>query len=158
MRRLIREEVPDAVEEWKWMGTPVWSHDGMICTGETYKTVVKLTFAKGAALKDPARLFNSSLDGNVRRAIDIHEGQVVDESAFKALVREAIALNGAGRSKPSGEARSSMEAPSSSRAKSATRTKPAAKAKPRAKARPGAEAKPRAKGKLGAKPKPRGRK
>jgi hypothetical protein len=85
MRTLIKEADPDVVEEWKWMGTPVWSHDGIICTGESYKKVVKLTFAKGASLKDPARLFNSSLDGNVRRAIDIHEGEEVDESAFKAL-------------------------------------------------------------------------
>ncbi len=94
MRRLIREADPDVVEEWKWMGTPVWSHDGIICTGESYKKVVKLTFAKGAALTDPTRLFNSSLEGNVRRAIDIAEGEDVDETAFKALVREAIALNG----------------------------------------------------------------
>ena len=93
MRKLIKAADPDAIEEWKWMGTPVWSHDGIICTGETYKKVVKLTFAKGAFLKDPARLFNSSLDGNVRRAIDIHEGEEVDESAFQALVREAVALN-----------------------------------------------------------------
>ncbi len=93
MRKLIKEADPDVVEEWKWMGTPVWSHDGIICTGESYKNVVKLTFAKGASLKDPARLFNSSLDGNVRRAIDIHEGEEVDESAFKALVRQAVALN-----------------------------------------------------------------
>jgi len=93
MRKLIKAADPDAVEEWKWMGTPVWSHDGIICTGESYKKVVKLTFAKGAFLKDPARLFNSSLDGNVRRAIDIHEGEKVDESAFKALVREAVAVN-----------------------------------------------------------------
>src|SRR3978361_140290 len=93
MRKLIKEADPDVAEEWKWMGTPVWSHDGIICTGETYKKVVKLTFAKGASLKDPARLFNSSLDGNVRRAIDIHEGEEVDESAFKALIREAVALN-----------------------------------------------------------------
>jgi len=100
MRKLIQEAVPDVVEEWKWMGTPVWSRDGNICTGETYKKVVKLTFARGASLKDPARLFNSSLDGNVRRAIDIHEGEKVDASAFKALVREAVALNGAGKSKP----------------------------------------------------------
>ena len=99
MRKLIKQAAPDAVEEWKWMGTPVWSHDGIICTGESYKTVVKLTFAKGAALKDPARLFNSSLDGNVRRAIDIHEGEVVDESAFTALVRQAVALNSAGKAK-----------------------------------------------------------
>jgi hypothetical protein len=100
MRRLIREADPDVIEEWKWMGTPVWSDDGIICTGESYKKVVKLTFAKGAALPDPARLFNSSLDGNVRRAIDIHEGEVVDEAAFKALVLEAICLNKAGRTKP----------------------------------------------------------
>jgi len=84
MRKLIKEADPDVVEEWKWMGTPIWSHDGIICTGESYKNVVKLTFAKGAHLKDPARLFNSSLDGNARRAIDIHEGEEVDESAFKA--------------------------------------------------------------------------
>jgi hypothetical protein len=97
MRKLIWDTVPDVVEEWKWMGTPVWSHDGIICTGESYKSVVKLTFAKGASLKDPARLFNSSLDGNVRRAIDIHEGESVEESAFKALVREAAALNSSGK-------------------------------------------------------------
>ncbi len=106
MRRLIREADPDVVEEWKWMGTPVWSHDGNICTGETYKKVVKLTFVKGASLEDPARLFNSSLEGNTRRAIDIHEGEVVDESAFKALVREAVALNGSGKSKSSRKAKS----------------------------------------------------
>src|SRR5947209_8887591 len=104
MRKLIQQADPDVVEEWKWVklknpGTPVWSHDGIICTGESYKNVVKLTFAKGALLKDPARLFNSSLDGNVRRAIDIHEGETVDESAFKALVRQAVALNGSGKSK-----------------------------------------------------------
>ena len=99
MRKLIKEADPDVVEEWKWMGTPVWSHDGIICTGESYKSVVKLTFAKGASLKDPARLFNSSLDGNVRRAIDIHEGEKVDATAFKALVRQAVGLNGAGKSK-----------------------------------------------------------
>jgi hypothetical protein len=94
MRRLIKEAVPDVVEEWKWRGVPVWSDGGIICTGETYKSVVKLTFAKGAALKDPAGLFNASLDGNTRRAIDIREGEVVDEAAFKALVLEAIALAG----------------------------------------------------------------
>ena len=99
MRALIKEADPAVVEEWKWMGTPVWSHDGIICTGETYKSVVKLTFLKGASLKDPARLFNSSLEGNARRAIDIHEGESVDEEAFKALVREAIAVNASGRSK-----------------------------------------------------------
>src|SRR6187455_281605 len=99
MRRLIHEADPDVVEEWKWMGTPIWSHDGIICTGESYKKVVKLTFLKGASLKDPARLFNSSLDGNTRRAIDIHEGEAVDESAFKALVRQAVALNSSGGKK-----------------------------------------------------------
>jgi hypothetical protein len=103
MRKLIKEADPDVVEEWKWMGTPIWSHDGIICTGESYKNVVKLTFAKGASLKDPARLFNSSLDGKVRRAIDIHEGEEVDESAFKALVRQAVAFNN-GKSKPSKKA------------------------------------------------------
>ncbi len=96
MRKLIREADPDVVEEWKWMGTPVWSHDGIICTGESYKSIVKLTFAKGASLKDPAKLFNSSLDGNVRRAIDIHEGEEVDAAAFKALFRAAVALNTSG--------------------------------------------------------------
>jgi len=106
MRKLIKEADPDVVEEWKWMGTPVWSHGGIICTGESYKTIVKLTFAKGASLKDPACLFNSSLDGNVRRAIDIHEGEEVDEFAFKALVRQAIALNNSGKSKPSQKANS----------------------------------------------------
>jgi hypothetical protein len=99
MRKLIKAADPDVVEEWKWMGTPVWSHDGIICTGESYKSVVKLTFAKGAFLKDPAGLFNSSLEGNMRRAIDIREGEKLDESAFKALVREAIALNSAGKAK-----------------------------------------------------------
>ena len=105
MRKFIQEAVPDVVEEWKWMGTPVWSHDGIICTGESYKDKVKLTFAKGASLKDPARLFNSSLDRNVRRAIDIHEGEEVDESAFKALVHEAVALNSSGKSKPAKKAK-----------------------------------------------------
>src|SRR6266498_3620099 len=111
MRTLIKEADPDVVEEWKWVkptkpGTPVWSHDGIICTGESYKNVVKLTFAKGASLKDPARLFNSSLDGNVRRAIDIHEGEELDASAFKALVRQAVARNSSGKSKPSEKAKS----------------------------------------------------
>ena len=106
MRKFIHEADPDVVEEWKWMGTPVWSHDGILCTGESYKNVVKLTFAKGASLKDPACLFNSSLEGNARRAIDIHEGEEVDESAFKALVRQAIALNNSRKSKPSKKAKS----------------------------------------------------
>jgi hypothetical protein len=105
MRKLIKQADPDVVEEWKWMGTPVWSHDGIICTGESYQKVVKLTFAKGASLKDPARLFNSSLDGNVRRAIDIHEGEAVDEAAFKALVRQTIALNSSGKPKASKKAK-----------------------------------------------------
>ena len=96
MRALIKEADPDVVEEWKWMGTPTWSHDGIICTGESYKSVVKLTFAKGASLNDPAKLFNASLDGNVRRAIDIHEGERVDAGAFKTLIRAAIALNASG--------------------------------------------------------------
>ena len=108
MRTLIKEADPDVVEELKWVkptnpGTPTWSNDGIICTGEPYKSVVKLTFAKGASLKDPARLFNSSLDGNVRRAIDIHEGEEVDESAFTALVRQAVALNKSGKSKTARE-------------------------------------------------------
>src|SRR5947207_12289505 len=111
MRTLIKQADPDVVEEWKWVkptkpGTPVWSHDGIICTGESYRNVVKLTFAKGASLKDPARLFNSSLDGNVRRAIDIREGEEVDEAAFKALVRQAVALNSSGKSKASKKAKS----------------------------------------------------
>ena len=106
MRKLIQEADPDVVEEWKWMGTPVWSHAGIICTGESYKDKVKLTFAKGASLKDPARLFNSSLDGNVRRAIDIHEGEEVDDSAFKALIHQAVALNSSGKSKPLKKAKS----------------------------------------------------
>ena len=106
MRMLIKEADADVVEEWKWMGTPVWSHDGIICTGESYKTVVKLTFSRGASLMDPARLFNSSLDGNARRAIDIREGEEVDESSFKALVRQAVALNSSGKSKPSKNAKS----------------------------------------------------
>jgi len=106
MRELLKQADPEAVEEWKWMGTPVWSHDGIICTGETYKTVVKLTFAKGASLKDPAGLFNSSLEGNVRRAIDIREGEDVDALAFMALVREAVALNGSKKSKPPRKAKS----------------------------------------------------
>jgi hypothetical protein len=93
IRKLIKAADPGVVEEWKWMGTPVWSHDGIICTGESYKAVVKLTFAKGASLKDPAKLFNSSLDGNVRRAIDIHEGEQLDADAFKALIHAAIELN-----------------------------------------------------------------
>jgi hypothetical protein len=111
MRRFIKEADPDVVEELKWIkpsspGTPVWSDDGIICTGESYKNVVKLTFAKGASLKDPARLFNSSMEGHTRRAIDIHEGEEVEESAFKGLVRQAVALNSSGKAKPSKRAKS----------------------------------------------------
>jgi hypothetical protein len=110
MRTLIKEADLEVVEEWKWVkpaspGTPVWSHDGLICTGESYKSVVKLTFSKGASLPDPAHLFNSSLEGNVRRAIDIREGEEVDGSAFKALVRQAVALNSSGKSKPAKKAK-----------------------------------------------------
>jgi hypothetical protein len=93
VRALIRQAEPEVVEEWKWRGVPVWYHDGMICTGETYKNVVKLTFAKGASLQDPSGLFNSSLEGNARRAIDLHEGDAVDEDAFRTLIRAAVALN-----------------------------------------------------------------
>jgi hypothetical protein len=100
VREIIHAADPEIVEEWKWRGTPVWSHGGIVCTGETYKSVVKTTFAKGAALKDPASLFNSSLDGNVRRAIDIHEGDKVNEAALKDLIRAAVALNLEGKSKP----------------------------------------------------------
>jgi hypothetical protein len=93
LRNLVREADPQVVEEWKWRGVPVWSHDGIICTGETYKTVVKMTFAKGARLEDPARLFNSSLEGNTRRAIDFHEGEKINEAALKTLIRAAVSLN-----------------------------------------------------------------
>jgi hypothetical protein len=114
VRGIIHEADPEIVEEWKWMGTPVWSHGGIVCTGETYKKVVKMTFAKGAALKDPAGLFNSSLDGNVRRAIDIHEGEKVDEAALKDLIRAAVALNlqntGKGKSKPNPRSANSKRA------------------------------------------------
>ena len=100
IRALIKDADPDVLEEWKWTGTPVWSHDGGICTGESYKSIVKLTFFKGSSLKDPAKLFNSSLDGNVRRAIDIHEGEDIDANAFKALIRAAVALNASAGKKP----------------------------------------------------------
>jgi hypothetical protein len=106
MRKLIQAADPHAVEELKWRGVPVWSHDGIICTGESYKNVVKLTFAKGASLKDPARLFNSSLEGNTRRAIDIHEGEKVDSAAFQVLVRQAVFLNSSAKSKPSKKTKS----------------------------------------------------
>ncbi len=100
VREIIHKADPEIIEEWKWMGTPVWSHGGIVCTGETYKNVVKMTFPKGAVLKDPAGLFNSSLDGNVRRAIDIHEGDTVDAAALRDLIRAAVALNLEGKSKP----------------------------------------------------------
>src|SRR6202166_4558806 len=106
VRALIKQADPEVVEEWKWRGVPVWSHDGIICTGETYKSVVKLTFAKGAALPDPKGLFNSSLEGNVRRAIDIHEGDKVNEAALKALIRAAVALNLSLKSKSKGKSKS----------------------------------------------------
>src|SRR5216684_3663759 len=99
VREIIHEADPEILEEWKWMGTPIWSHGGIVCTGETYKNVVKMTFPKGAALRDPSGLFNSSLDGNVRRAIDIHEGEEIDANAFKALIRAAVALNTSGGKK-----------------------------------------------------------
>ncbi|MFY9802120.1 MAG: DUF1801 domain-containing protein [Candidatus Acidiferrales bacterium] len=105
MRKLVKEADADAVEEWKW-GIPVWSHDGILCTGETYKAAVKLTFAKGAFLEDPARLFTSSLEGKIRRAIDIHEGEKVDETAFKALIRAAVAFNRSLKVKPAKKAKS----------------------------------------------------
>jgi hypothetical protein len=110
VREIIHEADPDIVEEWKWMGTPVWSHGGMVCTGETYKKVVKMTFAKGAALKDPSGLFNSSLDGNVRRAIDIHEGDKIDEPALKDLIHAAVALNLMRKTKPEPRRASSKRA------------------------------------------------
>ncbi len=137
MRKLIQQTVPDVLEEWKWMGTPIWSKDGIITTGEAYKDKVKLTFAKGAALKDPTRLFNSSLDGNVRRAIDIGEGEEVDEAAFKALVREAVALNSARKSKP---AKSPAAAPTKKAAAAPTK-KAAAKPAKKAPAKPAKKAK-----------------
>jgi hypothetical protein len=105
VRRLIHQADPEIVEEWKWMGTPVWSHDGIVCTGETYKAIVKMTFHKGASLKDPSGLFNSSLDGNVRRAIDIHEDDKVDEAALKDLIRAAVALNLEGKTRSKAKAR-----------------------------------------------------
>ena len=100
VRELIHEADPEIIEEWKWMGTPVWSHDGIVCTGETYKTIVKMTFARGASLKDPKKLFNSSLDGNVRRAIDVHEGDPLDSAGLKALIRAAVVLNLEAKSRP----------------------------------------------------------
>lgn len=126
MRTLIKAAVPDVVEEWKWMGTPIWSHNGIICTGETYKKVVKLTFAKGASLSDPKGVFNSSLEGNVRRAIDIAEGEVVNATAFKALVRAAAALNTEAKAKSKSKAK---------KVKPAKKATPAKKSKPAKKTR-----------------------
>ena len=131
IRALIKAAVPDVLEEWKWMGPPVWSHDGIICTGESYKSVVKMTFAKGAALKDPSGLFNSSMDGNVRRAIDIKEGEKIDAPALKALIREAVALNAAGKTKKKPAAKKTAAKPAATK-KSATKT---AAAPPKRKAR-----------------------
>jgi hypothetical protein len=111
IRTLIKKADPDIVEEWKWMGTPIFSHDGIVCTGETYKSVVKMTFAKGAFLEDPKRLFNSSLEGNMRRAIDIREGETIDVRALTALVREAVALNSSGKKVPRKKSRSSVAPP-----------------------------------------------
>jgi hypothetical protein len=130
MRKLIKQADPDVVEEWKWMGTPIWSHDGIICTGESYKSVVKLTFAKGASLEDPSGLFNSSLEGKVRRAIDIREGERVDESAFKALVREAVALNSSGKSKASAAGKAKAAAGKAKRSPVTKRKVPSMAAKP----------------------------
>jgi len=110
VRQIVHDADPEIVEEWKWMGTPVWSHGGIVCTGETYKNVVKMTFAKGAALKDPSRLFNSSLDGNARRAIDIHESDKIDAAALQDLIRAAVALNLKGKSKPKPRRASSKRA------------------------------------------------
>ena len=110
VREIIHDADPEIVEEWKWMGTPVWSHGGIVCTGETYKQAVKMTFAKGAALKDPSGLFNSSLDGNVRRAIDVHEGDKLDDAALKDLIRAAVALNLKSKNKPKARRASSKRA------------------------------------------------
>lgn len=128
IRAIIKQADPDIVEEWKWRGTPVWSHDGIVCTGETYKEVVKMTFAKGASLTDPAGLFNSSLDGNVRRAIDVRQGEKLDVRGLKALVRAAVALNVAGK-KPK---RSPKAAPKKAPAKTPSRKKTRAPAKRKA--------------------------
>jgi hypothetical protein len=127
LRKLIHDADPEIVEEWKWMGTPIFSHAGIVCTGETYKKVVKLTFAKGASLKDPKRLFNSSLEGNVRRAIDIAEGEKVDEAALNALIREAVAFNVAAKAKAAARPKAA--------AKAKPKTKPKTKPKPKKRAR-----------------------
>ena len=123
IRRIIQQAVPDVVEEWKWRGVPVWEHDGIICTGETYKEYVKLTFAKGASLEDPTGLFNASLEGNMRRAIDIHEGDTTNERAFKALVRAAAALNTSSRRTPSKPKATPKAAAGTSKRSTATKPK-----------------------------------
>jgi hypothetical protein len=132
MRALIKAADPDVVEEWKWMGTPVWSHDGILCTGESYKAVVKLTFAKGASLPDPTKLFNSSLEGNMRRAIDLREGEELDAAAFTALIHAAIALNGSSKKAPKASVAKNAPTPAAKKAPTPTATAPAAK-KPTAK-------------------------
>jgi hypothetical protein len=129
VRELIHEAVPDVVEEWKWMGTPVWSHGGILCTGESYKKLVKLTFAKGASLEDPERLFNSSLDGNVRRAIDLHEGDKLDAKSFQALIREAAALNGAAKPKRAAKPKPAAKPNRAAKPKAASTRNRAASAK-----------------------------
>jgi hypothetical protein len=131
LRALVKQADPDVVEEWKWRGVPVWEHDGILCTGETYKSGVKMTFARGAALDDPSGLFNSSLEGNTRRAIDFHEGEKLDEKALKALVRAAVALN---QSKPKAKAKPQATAKPKAKAKAKPKTKPRA-TKPRASAK-----------------------
>jgi hypothetical protein len=130
IRRLVKQAVPEVVEEWKWRGVPVWSHDGMICTGETYKNAVKLTFAKGASLEDPAGLFNASLEGNVRRAIDLHEGDKIDERAFKSLVRAAAALNASSSPRKPSTAKPKAGAGTGERSTATTRKGPSGSAKP----------------------------
>ena len=117
VRKLIHDADPEIVEEWKWMDVPIWSHDGIVCTGETYKSIVKLTFAKGAALEDPKKLFNSSLGGNVRRAIDIHEDDKIDATALKALIRAAVALNVEKQSKPKAKKATTRSSASASRSR-----------------------------------------
>ena len=140
IRELIKEADPEVIEEWKWR-TPVWSHDGIICTGESYKKVVKLTFAKGASLNDPAALFNSSLEGNMRRAIDIHEGEEIDGPAFQTLVRQAIALNSSGNKNSTTEAESPPMTKSPAKAKSPVKAKSSTKVKASAKAKSAKKAK-----------------
>ena len=143
LRAIIRAADPEIVETWKWRGTPVWEHAGIVCTGETYKAVVKMTFAKGAALPDPAGLFNSSLEGNTRRAIDVREGEAIDARALTALVRAAVALNVGGKAKAPKPARPARPAARAQPARPAASAKPAMKAKPATKPRPAARARAR---------------